>query len=221
MRRRKGVKALPLFKVLLSVAEEDAVGSLQALRRRIRTGVRGFAEVSCRQVPTIGEGRRSLQSLTPIVALLNGSRPSAVLRRVIATRIRRAVKRSTFWSCSHIDEEVLELQPPLTNLDPVPAVASEVPMFRIKTPLLHRLPRTIFRCGPLSAIVPMLYEVIGGTAARLICEASATLYRTAVQRETLSRDSLSAITSASPKKVTMLSSTCATQYDEPAKSLTC
>jgi hypothetical protein len=71
--------------------------------------------------------------------LLRGCRPSAILFAVVAVVVftvdsvlgHLPLHRRTAWTLAHVGEEVLELVPPLADLDPTPAVVREYFVFGV------------------------------------------------------------------------------------------
>lgn len=79
-----------------------------------------------------------------IARLLDGCRPSTILRRVVAIGID-AVQAVIRWARSHIAQECGErFQPRVTHSDPASAVAREAVVVRIVATCLRVSPRAIF-----------------------------------------------------------------------------
>lgn len=130
--------------------------------------------------------------LTPVVYLLKRCGPSAILGRVVAVVVSTVdgQARRTF---AHVRKEVLELQPPLADLDASRSVSSELLIGGVPASVEHGSPGV--PCG--SATLPMS-RVTGENQIAL--NTPATLGVPESQRTPGDMHSLAAIADALPKK---------------------
>lgn len=95
--------------------------------------------------------KRNAMITARIVGLLYFSRPTAVLRTVVAVRINTVNGMLRAWLLAHVGKERLEVVPPFADRDAAPAVVTIDARPWIETSFLDFDPRVVFggSCSPV------------------------------------------------------------------------
>ena len=106
----------------------------------------------------------------PVVGLLGGCRPAAILRG-IAEIVVNAVKGMPDWSWSHVLDEELKIAPTLTYGDTSRTVIRIGRVSRVRTASPHRRPGAVVRVAPCSSGLSMRGR---SSRCHLVAQATAT-----------------------------------------------
>lgn len=132
-----------------------------------------------------------------VIALLNGSRPSAVAGLVVAIVVV-AFNLMTFGTRAHVSDEVrVTITPSVANLDAAPTVTVEFIRARVVAARLHPSPYAVLAGARRSASSPVNAHLRG---RHVSSKASATLNVPCPQRPAVNIAGVSALALASPER---------------------